>query len=81
MIQKLQNNTVRSVTGNFNYINYRGIDIVKELRCQTCDVSHHYYTANLVFKCIKGYVLSYLENIFTNVSTINCYDLTLLRCR
>ena len=61
-IQRLQNYAARIVTSNFDYVNYRGIDIVKQLNWQTFDDRLHYFTSLLMFKCIHGMVPSYLSD-------------------
>ena len=61
-IQNLQNYAARIVTGNYDYVNYRGSDIVKSLNWQTFDQRKHYFNCVLMFKCIQGLAPSYLSN-------------------
>ena len=76
-IQGLQNNAARTVTGNFDYVNYRGIDLVRQLRWQTFEERQIYNTSKLTYKCIKGDVPFYLQNYFTFRSAVQNYN---LRC-
>ena len=75
MVQRLQNTAARAVSGNYDYVNFRGIDIVKELGWQSFEDRRHFHTATLVFKCIQGNVPLCLENTFTMASSIHNYSL------
>ena len=75
MVQRLQNSAARAVSGNFDFINFRGIDIVRELGWQNFEERRHFHTASLVFKCVQGNVPLCLENTFTMASSIHDYPL------
>lgn len=64
-IQRLQNRAVRIILGNFNYINVRGIDLVKGINVMNVRQRRDYFMALLVFKCIHGLVPEYLANEVT----------------
>lgn len=61
-IQRLQNYAARLITNNFDYINSRGVNIVKNLKWMTVKQRCMYFTAILMFKCIHGLAPSYLVN-------------------
>ena len=41
------------MTGNRDYINTRGADLVRELGWQTIDQRRNYFTATLMYRCIN----------------------------
>ena len=49
-VQRLQNRAARIITGNFDYINVRGIDIVKRLQWMNVIERRDYFVALTVFK-------------------------------
>ena len=53
-IQRLHNFAARAVTKNYDYINYRGIDIVHELGWMDVLQRHNYFQCILMFKSIHG---------------------------
>ena len=59
-VQRLQNRAARIITGNFDYINVRGIDIVKRLKWINVIARRDYFVALIVFKCIRGMAPTYL---------------------
>ena len=61
-IQRLQNFAARIVSDNFNYINHRGLDIIKSLKWMNVRQRRNYFTLLLMFKCINGYAPDYLCN-------------------
>ena len=61
-IQRMQNYAARIVTNNFDYINCRGINIVKSLRWMNVKQRCKYFTITLMFKCIHGLAPSYLSD-------------------
>ena len=75
-IQRLQNYVARIVTSNFDYINHRGIDIVKSLCWMNVVQRRNYFTLVLMFKCLRGLAPNYLSNEFTMYRNIeSVYDL------
>ena len=54
MIFRLQKRAARVVSGNYDYENHRGADIVKSLNWQTLDERKLYYLCTLMYKCIHG---------------------------
>jgi hypothetical protein len=61
-IQRLQNFAARAVTKKYDYINYRGIDIVHELGWMDVLQRHNYFQCILMFKSIHGMAPYYLTN-------------------
>ena len=64
-IQRLQNYAARVVTGNFDYINHRGTDLIKSLCWMNVVQRRNYFTLVLMFKCLRGLAPNYLSNEFT----------------
>ena len=61
-IQRLQNQAARIICRNFDYVNCRGLKLVKQLGWMTCEERFKYLTCVLMFKCIHGIAPSYLSN-------------------
>ena len=53
LLTRLQHRAARTVTGNRDYINVRGADLVSELGWQTIDQRRNYFTATLMHRCIN----------------------------
>ena len=53
LVVRLQHRAARIVTGNRDYINVRGADLVKEMGWQTVDQRRDYFTATLMYRCIN----------------------------
>ena len=51
-IQRLQHRAARIIKGNFDYINVRGSDLVKQLGWQSIEQRRDYFVATLMHKCI-----------------------------
>lgn len=64
-VQRLQNRAARIITGNFDYVNVRGIDLVKRLKWMTVNDRCTYFISLLMFKCIHGLAPDYLCNEIT----------------
>ena len=64
-MQRLQNRAARIITGNFDYINVRGIDIVKRLQWMNVIERRDYFVALTVFKCIRGMAPTYISDCIT----------------
>jgi len=61
-IQRVQNYAARVITGQFDYINVRGIHIVKTLGWMNVKQRFYYFNVLLMFKCIHGFAPLYLSN-------------------
>ena len=62
LLQRLQNHAARLILGNFDYINFRGIELVKSLGLYTIEERRDYFLATLMFKSIHGLAPAYLCN-------------------
>jgi len=61
-IQRLQNFAGRLLSNNFDYVNHRGIDILKSLHIMNVHQRAVYFNLVLMFKCIHGLAPEYLVN-------------------
>ena len=61
-IQRLQNQAARIILNDFDYVNVRGIDLVKKLKWMNVQQRFDYFQHLLVFKCIHGMAPDYLVN-------------------
>jgi hypothetical protein len=61
-IQRLQNFAGRVIANNFDYVNCRGIDILKDLHIMNVKQRAVYFNLVLMFKCIHGLAPEYLVN-------------------
>ena len=59
-VQRLQNRAARILTGNFDYVNTRGIDLVKTLGLTNVSQIRDYCMIILMFKSLHGLVPNYL---------------------
>ena len=73
-IQRIQNLLARIMCNNFDYINFRGIKMVRTLRLQTIRERRDYFLCILMFKCIHGLPPHYLCNDVTMYIDINGCD-------
>ena len=64
-IQRLQNQAARVISNNFDFINCRGLDIVKLLKWMNIRQRCTYFTIVLMFKCIHGLCPNYLCDSIT----------------
>ena len=62
LILRLQKRAARIVSGNYDYINCRGMDILNSLNWQTLDDRRSYYLCTLMYKCIHGTAPQWLSN-------------------
>ena len=58
----LQNRAARIICTNFDIINYRGIDLVRELQWLSISQRINYFLCVLVFNCIHGNAPCYLSD-------------------
>jgi len=61
-VQRLQNHCARIIEKNFDYVNVRGLDLVKHLGWMTVRERFYYFQVLLIFKCIHGLAPNYLTN-------------------
>ena len=73
-MQRLQNRDARIITGEFDYIHVRGIDIVKNLKWMNVIQRRDYFVALSMFKCIHGMSPSYLSDCITMYNEITVRD-------
>ena len=71
---EMQNLLARIICNNFDYINCRGIEMVRTLRLQTIRERRDYFLCILMFKCIHGFAPHYLCYDVTMDIDINGYD-------
>ena len=74
LVQRLQNHAARLILGNFDYINFRGIELVKSLGLYTIEERRGYFLATLMFKSIHGLAPAYLCNQVVMNFDVNGYD-------
>ena len=61
-VQHIQNYAARVITGNFDYINNRGIDLVRSLGWMAIKQIFLCFQSILMFKCVHGLAPDYLVN-------------------
>ena len=59
-VQRLQNFAARILANNFDYISFRGLDILKSLKIMNVNQRIVYFNLILMFKCIHGLAPDYL---------------------
>ena len=59
-VQRLQNRAARMLTGNVDYVNTRGIDLVKNLGLMNVTQRRDYFMIIMMFKSIHGLVPDYM---------------------
>ena len=62
LVQRVPNHATRLIMGNFDYINSRGIDLVKSLNLYTIGKRRDYFLLALMFKAIHGIAPNYLSD-------------------
>ena len=72
LVQRLQNHTAWLIMGNFDYINFRGIGLVKSLGLYTIEERIDYFPAILMFKSTHALGPAYLCNQVD--MNVNGYD-------
>ena len=73
-VQKIQNLAARIITGNFDFENFHGIDIVKKLGWMNVDERYKYLISCLMFRCMHGNAPQYLSDQITLIRDINPYN-------
>ena len=61
-IQRLQNRAAKIVSGKYDYVNTRGIELVKSSQWMNVHQRRDYFMSILMFKCIHGLAPDYLCN-------------------
>ena len=79
-IQRLQNRAARIITGNYDFINTRGVDLVKNLKWMCVSQRRDYFIAILMFKSIHGLAPHYLCDEITLQRDISTRSTRSLDC-
>ena len=74
LFQRVQNHAARLIMGNFDYINCRGIDLVKRLNLYTIRERRDYVFPTLMFKAIHVIAPQYLSDRIDMHFDIHGYD-------
>ena len=74
LVQRVQNHAARLITGSFDYINCRGIDLVKSLNLYNIRDRRDYFLTILMFKAIHGIAPTYLSDRIVMNFDVNGYD-------
>ena len=74
LVQRVQNHAARLITGNHDYINCRGIDLMKSLNLYTIRERRDYFLTILMFKAIHGIAPTYLSDRIVMDFDVNGYD-------
>ena len=61
-VQRMQNFAVRVICNNYDYINFRGIDMMKQFDWQTIEERRKFHIAILIYKYLNGMAPSYLSD-------------------
>ena len=70
-IQRMQNRVARIITGCYDFINTRGLDLVDELNLQNITEKGNYFLCNLMFKSIHGLAPTYLSDSIVMNADVN----------
>jgi hypothetical protein len=62
LIQRFQNRAARIVCSNFDIVNTRGEDLVRQLKWQTIQQRINYFLSTQMYNCIHGNAPDYLVN-------------------
>ena len=74
LVQRVQNHAPRLITGNFDNINCRGIDLIKYFNLYTIRERRDYFLTILIFKAIHGIAPTYLSDHIVMNYDVNGYD-------
>ena len=61
-VQRMQNRAARAIYGIYDYINVRGIDLLRDMNVMNVKQRRDYFMALLIFKSIHGLAPEYLCN-------------------
>ena len=70
-VQRLQHYAARIITGNFDYVNSRGADLVKTLGWMNVVQRRDYFTLLQFYKCVHGDAPVYLSDNITLCHEVN----------
>ena len=73
-IQRMQNHAARIILKNFDYINTRGIDLVRQLGLFDIRSRRDYFTRVFMFKAIHGLAPSYISDCIDMNFDVNGYN-------
>ena len=73
-IQRMQNKVARIITGCYDFINTRGLDLVDELNLHNIAERRNYILCILMFKSIHGLAPTYLSDSIIMNADINEYN-------
>ena len=61
-VQRIQDYAARIVMNEFDYVNIRGVELVKQLKWMSVKQRYEYFCLLLMFKCVHGQASDYLCN-------------------
>ena len=67
----MQNRAARIITGCYDFINVRGVELVNELNLQTITERRNYFLCSLMFKSIRGLAPTYLSDSIVMNADVN----------
>jgi hypothetical protein len=73
-LQILQNRAARIIEQDFDFINTRGIDLVKKLDLQDTIERREYRICTLIYKCMRGLVPQYLSDEIVMTRDIHTHN-------
>ena len=73
-IQRMQNRVAGIITGCYDFINTRGLDLVDKLNLQNITERRNYFLCTLMFKSIHGLAPPYLSDNIVMDADINEYN-------
>ena len=65
LVSRLQHRAARIISGNMNYIDFRGDDIMREVGIQDVTTRRHYFLATMMYKIVNNLAPAHLCNKFT----------------
>ena len=72
-IQRIQNTAARIIFNNFDYINTRSADLLRNLSWINVEHRRDFLMAKLMFKCLHGQAPNYLSDMFYYESEVHNY--------
>ena len=65
LVSRLQHRAARIISGNMNYIDFRGDDIMREVGIQDVITRRHYFLSTMMYKIVNDIAPIHLRNKFT----------------
>ena len=62
-LQRAQNKAARIVSGNFDYVNFSSLDLIRAIKWPTVQEKCNYFTALLMYKSINGLTLHLTDSL------------------